>query len=485
MKSFIFTAFLFILTLQATQAQVKERWDLRRCVEYAMKKNVSVRAADITARQSEIGYKQTNLSQIPSLAYNLNHGFSFGRTLDRTSNVYVSRSAMFQQMSLQANTLLFNFNSTKNNIAAQKYQWEADKAATDKAANDIGLNVAQQYLRTMLSMEQVELNRVILGQTRAQYNNTRKLVDAGSLPELNAAELEATYTRDSATLLQSQVQVDQDMLSLKALLTLPADYNMDIETPPIDKIPVDNIISETPESVFAMAMKSQPQIRGNELRLISAQKALASAKGQLYPSLTAFAQLNTSFNSFLQSPTGYTVTGETPTGTYAKSGVNQYPVYAPTGVISYGKNSFGQLWNGYWGQLNDQFGQAVGLGLSVPIFNGWRTRANIERGKLAVERSNLQIESDTLKLKQDVYTAYNLALGNYQLYLARIKALETAERSYDLATKRYELGVMQTIEWLNNQTALATARINKLIAQYNYVFAMKVLEFYKGQGVRL
>jgi outer membrane protein len=485
MKSFIVTAFILALSLQSTTAQVKEKWDLRRCVDYAMKKNISVRSADITARQSEITYKQSNLAQIPSLNYNLTHGFSFGRTLDRTSNVYVSRSAMFQQMSLQSNALLFNFNSQRNLIASDKYVYEADKAATEKAANDIGLNVAQQYLRTMLSKEQVELNGVILSQTRAQLQNTSKLVEAGTLPELNAAELEATYTRDSATLLQSQVQVEQDLLNLKALLTLPADYPMEIETPPIEKIPVDNILTESPESVYAMALKTQPQIKSNSLRLLASEKALASARGQLYPSLSAFAQLNTSFNSFLQSPTGYNINGETPTGTYAKQGASQLPVYAPTGTVVYGKKSFGGLWDGYWGQLNDQFGQAIGLQLSVPIFNGWRARANVERARLNVERSNLNIESDTLKLKQDVYTAYNQALGNYQVYLARVKALETALRSYDLATKRYDIGVMQTIEWLNNQTALATARINKLIAQYNYVFAMKVLEFYKGQGVRL
>jgi len=485
MKSFIFTAFTFALSVQLVSAQVKEKWDLRRCVEYAMKKNISVRSADIAARRSEITYKQSNLAQIPSLTYNLTHGFSFGRTLDRTSNVYVSRSAMFQQMSLQSNALLFNFNSQRNLIASDKYAYEADKAATEKAANDIGLNVAQQYLRTMLSIAQVDLNRVILSQSRAQLDNTRKLVDAGSLPELNAAELEATYTRDSATVLQSIVQVDQDLLSLKSLLTIPADYPLEIETPPIDRIPVDNILSETPEAVYAMALKTQPQIKGNNLRLQSAEKALASAKGQLYPTLSAFAQLNSNFNSFLQSPSGFNINGESPTGTYAKSGSGNLPVYTPTGSIVYAKRNFGQLWTGYWGQLNDQFGQAIGLNLSVPIFNGWRGKANVAKARLDVERSNLNIESDTLKLKQDVYTAYNQAIGNYQVFLARQKALQTAERSFDLATKRYNIGVMQTIEWLNNQTNLATARINSLIAQYNYVFAMKVLEFYKGQGVRL
>jgi hypothetical protein len=40
-----------------------------------------------------------------------------------------------------------------------------------------------------LTYEQVEISRVVFEQTKAQYMNTRKLVDAGSLPELNAAEL--------------------------------------------------------------------------------------------------------------------------------------------------------------------------------------------------------------------------------------------------------------------------------------------------------
>jgi outer membrane protein len=84
-----------------------------------------------------------------------------------------------------------------------------------------------------------------------------------------------------------------------------------------------------------------------------------------------------------------------------------------------------------------------------------------------------------------VYTAYNQALGSFHTFSARQKEVAIAERSFDLASKRYDIGVMQTIEWLTNQTNLYNARINALIAQYDYVFKMKVLEFYKGQGIRL
>lgn len=95
------------------------------------------------------------------------------------------------------------------------------------------------------------------------------------------------------------------------------------------------------------------------------------------------------------------------------------------------------------------------------------------------------MEQDSLRLKQDIYTAYQSALGAFQTFQARGKAVQTAQRSFELATRRFELGVMQTIEWLTIQNNLTRAQIDRLVAQYDYVFRMKVLEFYKGRGIRL
>jgi outer membrane protein len=450
-----------------------------------MNNNITVRQAKIQADQSEINYQQSNLQRIPSLSYGLTHGFSFGRTLDRTTNVYTSRSAMFQQMSISSNVLLFNFNSLKNTEAANKFTLEADRAAVDKARNDIGLNIAQLYLRALLSYEQVEISRIVLDQTKAQYFNTRKLVDAGSLPELNAAELEATVARDSATVVQAISQAELDKLALKALLNLPADQDFELVIPQVDKIPVDDLLSIYPEDVYQLALSSQPQIRLNDLRRSASEKSLLSARGQMKPTITAFGQLASNFNQFLLKPNGVSINGESMTGTYVKQGTTQIPVYAPNVDVNFTNRKFGEFWNGYSQQLRDQFGQGVGVSISVPIFNGAQAKSNVKRAMLDVKRSDLNIERDKLQLKQDVYTAYFSASGAFQTFVAREKAMTTAQRSFDLASKRYELGVMQTIEWLTNQNNLTRAKIDKALAQYEYIFRMKVLEFYKGQGLRL
>ena len=476
--------FLFIFLLLFFSLNLSAQWDLKRCVDYAMANNISVKQADIQARTSEIQAKQSKYQQYGQLNYNLQHGFSYGRSLNQTTNTYQDANIMYENQGLSGQITLFNFGSLRNYRKSDKLAYEADLAAVDKARNDIGLNVANQFLRALLSLEQSNVNESQLKQTVAQYQNTRKQVDAGSLPELNAAELEAQVSRDSATLIQSQVQYQVDLLTLKGLLNLPADIPFDIESPPVEKIPVDNILEQNPAEVYKMAINTQPQVKGNNLRLQSAEKALEASKGRLWPTLSAFGNLQTRFN---QNYSTFTQTGsqEVPTGTYIKSGTTTVPVYAQVPVISTGSIGFANSWDGYWNQLNNNLGKVVGVSLNVPIFNGWQAKANVARAKLDIERANITITRDTLQIKQDIYNAYEQAIGAYNTFIARDKAVRTAERSYELSTKRYEAGVQQTIEWLANQNNLTRARIDKLIAQYNYVFTMKVLEFYKGQGLRL
>jgi outer membrane protein len=187
----------------------------------------------------------------------------------------------------------------------------------------------------------------------------------------------------------------------------------------------------------------------------------------------------------LLKPNGVSVNGENLTGSYIKQGTTIIPVYAPNVDVNFTNRKFGEFWNGYGQQLRDQFGQGVGISINVPIFNGYQARSNVKRAMLEVKRSDLSIERDKLQLKQDVYTAYYSASGAFQTFVAREKAMTTAQRSFDLASRRFELGVMQTIEWLTNQNNLTRAKIDKALAQYEYIFRMKVLEFYKGQGLRL
>ena len=140
----------------------------------------------------------------------------------------------------------------------------------------------------------------------------------------------------------------------------------------------------------------------------------------------------------------------------------------------------------YFKQVGDiNFNQAFGVSLNVPIFNNRQLKTNYEQAKLAMENYKLTQKQDDITLQSNIYQAYSSAVSSLESYNASVKAHKTQQYAYDLSKKRYELGVLSTIDFILTENNLFTAQVNELSARYNYVFRMKILEFYKGQGVKL
>jgi outer membrane protein len=476
MRFKILTLITFLVA--ASTAKAQEKWSLPRCIEYAMANNISIKQTSLQEQYSNLTLKQSKLSQYPNLNLTNNASYNRGVTQDASFNI-VNGGSFSYSGSLQSSAEIFNWFSKKNTIAANEWEAQAAKANTDKLKNDIALTVANAYLQILLAIEQEKIAAVQLQQSKAQYSNTRKLVDAGNLPELNAAELEAQVARDSSNVITAKGSITQSILSLKSLMAVDAAAPFEIETPPVDKIPVENIADLQPEAVYASALANLPQQRYNELKLKAAQKSRDAAKGALYPTLSAFGSLNSGFNDKTFEIVGYNSTPVAPfligtvdvgSSTY---NVNSLPRPSP---IS-GKRKF-------FPQLSDNFRKSIGLSLSIPIFNGNNTRTAWQRSKLAIINLELQKQADNEKTKQDIYQAYNAAVVALEKYNAGKKAAETAERSYYYAQKRYEVGLTATFELITNQNNLFTVKLQNALNQYDYVFKMKVLEFYKGQGLK-
>src|SRR5271156_5917805 len=138
--SFLLISCLFVLTISA-----QDKWDLKRCVEYAVNNNISVKQIDIQARLAELTFKQYQLSQIPTLGFGGNIGYSSGKSQDPATFALITTGLWSNQYFVQSNINFFNFNGLRNNIEGAKYAYQAADAATEKLKNDISLNVANAY----------------------------------------------------------------------------------------------------------------------------------------------------------------------------------------------------------------------------------------------------------------------------------------------------------------------------------------------------
>ncbi len=456
----------------------QDKWDLKKAVDYALENNISVKQQDIQARLAGLIYNQSKLSQYPSLNFGTNLGLNTGRNIDRTTNQFTTESTLYNSFNLQTNVDVFNFYSKKNAIAANKFEFDASQAAIDKSKNDIALNVAGVYLQVLLNREQISISQLQMQQTAAQLINTRKLVEAGSVPELNAVQLEAQLAQDSSNVVTAKGAEAQSLLLLKALLSLDAGTLFDVTTPPVEAIPIEPISELQPELVYQLAIQNLPQQKVNDLLLKGAQKNAAAARGAMYPSFSLGASLQTNYSNFQNQAREI---GSIPfTDTIGKVFGTNDPVIRTLFIPAY---EFFTDTYGY--QFRNNFGNGIGLNISVPIFNGGAARINWQRARLNIKTFELQKEQDNLTLKQDIYKAYTDAIISFEKFNAANKTVLANEKAFDFANKRYEIGLLNTIELTTTQTNLFNARLQRSLAQFDYVFKMKVLEFYKGQGLKL
>lgn len=458
----------------------QEKWDLRRCVEYAMKNNISVRQADVQARIAQLQLQQAKLNKWPTASFSANAGGQFGRSISPTTNLYTTNNLFFNQYQLQGGAQFYNFGRLKNTQAAASFNAEAALADVQKAANDVALNVASYYLQVLAANEQIEITKIQIAQTKAQYDITKRKVDAGALPELNLVELESQLATDSSNLISAQTTFQQNVLLLKTLLSIDMAAPFDVDTPPVETIPLEPLSELEPDYVFKLAMQSWPEQKSYDLKIKGSERTIKANKAVMYPSITGFYGLGTTYNSVAQIQVdSFHYINQQPVGTVKIDGTD-YNVYNynPYTVPIFGKQKF-------FDQINHNFSQNIGVGITIPLFNNGSYRTSYERSKLDLENLKLQQAQSIQTLQSNIYTAYSNAIAAMEKYNASLKAVASAQKAYDFAIRRYDVGLLSTIDLLTNQNNLLTAKLQQLASHYDFVFKMKVLEFYKGQGVKL
>lgn len=476
----LFTVTLIFIVF-SIQLQAQDTWTLQRSVQYALEHNISIQQNVLNERLARLALQQSRLSQLPSLNATSSYGRSFGRSVDPTTNQFVSGSSYdFMSLSGNADVLLFGWFQRRNTIARNKFALEAAGAELDQLKDDVSLNVATGYLRALLAQEQVKVSQKQVELSKAQLAQTRSFANAGRVPELNLAQLESQLASDSANLITAMADYTSAILDIKALL------NLDFATP-FEPIAPEVTVSEdamlagiTPEEIYASAVKNLGSVRSRELRLSAAEKGLAAAKGNLWPTLSLGAQAGTNFSTTVKD---FKVTGATIApvpGSYAFDTINKayYQLYQTTPTVSTTTTLLGT-------QFDNNFRQTIALTLNLPVFNAWQAQYSVRQAKINVQNEQWNKIQAELKLRQDVYKAHNDARSSIQKYYAAERAVIAAQRAYDFAQKRYDIGLTNTVEYLTAQNTLYTAESRLAGAKYDLIFKLKVIDYYLGRELKL
>jgi outer membrane protein len=496
MKTF-FTLFTYCFLLQS-QAQTPytimsaadsvPRWNLQKCIDYAMVNNISIKQSDIAARLASRDYQQAKMNRLPNVGLRSTLGVLGGTTIDPSSNNYSFDNALFNSFNANASVEVFSWGKLKNLQAASRFDAEAALAEMEGTQRNVAVTITSYYLQVLAAKEQVLINQSQVDLTANQASITEKQVKAGIIPELNLAEIRAQLSNDSSNLIAAQNLHEQTLWAIKGLLNINAANNFQIEEMPYEKIPMQGLLDLQPDAVYQVALNVQPAQKADRLRVQAAEKYMYAARSTMYPTLSVGVGLGTVFYKTFNKATGYEVTQYAPIEglePMVNVGGTNYFVQNPQYTVTKTRRSFSELWDGYGKQLSNNFGQTYAMTLSVPVFNNGRNRNEYQKSKLNYRNVALQRQLNNQGLETNIYSAYINARSSMQRVVAETKNVESAKKAYDFSSKRYTVGLMSSIDLLVNQNNYLRAKLQLAASQYDYVFRIKLLEYYKGMTLVL
>ncbi|MFZ1826186.1 MAG: TolC family protein, partial [Chitinophagales bacterium] len=309
----------------------------------------------------------------------------------------------------------------------------------------IELNTLLGYLQIMYSQEQLKVANEKLNLSNEQRSNSQKAFDAGSIPEGNLFTLESQIAANELEVVNAENILKLAFTDMKNLLQMEYSEEFEIVYPDIT-IFENALIAEIPslQTVINEAIRTQPNIQKYEYMLQSKDLNVKIAQGYGLPSLTLVGGLFSTYSS------------------------------ASSIILGLEPEPYGE-------QIDNNFGQSVGLTLSIPIFNNGQVMLNKQQAELDYITTQLQEKVDINELKKNVTEAYTGLQAAAATYQASAKSVEAAQKSFEYEQKRFNVGQSTQLDFISASNALTQAETSLLSAKYDFIFKSKVIDYYMGK----
>lgn len=472
-KSIILTS-LFICATGSLFSQ--NPWSLEDCIQYAMENNIQIKQTVLNTEYNENLLKQSRIGQIPNLNASSNYTYSWGRALDQTTYQFTEDQRINSlSAGVSSSVNLFNGFRTRNTILQNELDLMASYQEVEKIRNDISLNIAAAYLSILFNKELLAVARSQLEITGQQVERTRKMVDAGSLARGSFLEIQAQYAAEEVNLVNAENQLEISLLHLQQFLDLPVDSAFDVSVPELPDPGNEEILIDAGE-VYRIAEGAMPEIKSAELNLQSSERGLKIAESGRYPSLRLSANYNSGYSDIRQKVVEINEIPNPRIGT-TEGGDPVYSSYPQT-IPVYGTYPFFE-------QIRDNLSAGVGVGLSIPIFNGWQVNTSVANARISFENAQLELQSRKNNLYATIQQSYADALAALKKFTASEKALISMEESFKYTEKKFEVGLVNTVDYNASKNQLTATQSDLLQAKYDFIFKIKILNFYKGEPITL
>lgn len=432
MKKYLSIFCLAALTLSMGQ----EKWDLRECVDYAVQHNLTVNQSKIYYELSTKELELANKQWLPTVNAYLDNSLTIGSHHPLIDKAYQQYS---NSLGLSSSIAIYNGGLIELNKERAELNVQANEMQTASIANDISLMVVNNYLNVMLNRELLQIAQGNLEVSEEQLNRAQILYDGGRISRADLVQAEAAVAQEKKNVSDAQIEVERALFNLSTLLQLPDYRNFDVED---ISLPDDLQFGVFDlNEILQIAYQEQPNVKRAELDVEIATKDIDIAKTSLKPTITGTYNLGTS-----------------------------YADYFNKGLVN-------DAWLTQW---YENIANVFGISVQIPIFDRHQTKLNVEKATINQSLAQNLVEQEKQKLKENIQEAYFHATTSYDAYRAARESVRSSELSTDFAQRSFDAGVLNIYDLQIARNNLMIAKAQMAQAKFNFVFRLKVLDFYAG-----
>ena len=470
---------LLILTLLCPAFMVSGQnavtWDLQKCIDYALENNIQVQQSDLNRVQNVIALRGAKMARLPSLNASTNFNITTGRSINPFTNELEVDDIQSQRYNLNSSVTLFNYGSVNNNIKKAVVDLEISEFDKENQKNTTILNVITFYTNVLLNNEQAKNAEFNLNTSQLNLEIVQKQYNLGSVNYQQLLQAKQQLAGDELSLITAQNAYEFAKLNLQQAMQLPVQNEFEVVIPEIPDPDV-NQGTDSPVGIYQTALTNQPDILSAEAGVRSAMLGVKISEASLYPTLSFQAGVQTSYSSVAPAQ-------------IASDGAPNVEVQVPIGFIqSTGEQvfttrqvpaEFDDLT--YIRQLDFNQNTFVGLNLSIPIFNGMQARNGLQNARINQQRAELNATNVRNQLRQTIEQAYQNVVAAAKSYQSSKNQAEALRESFKNVEQRKQLNAVTILEYNQTRNDLNRAETDLIRTKYDYIFKLKILDFYQGK----
>lgn len=440
--------YLLIAAMTLTvSASAQKLWTLQDCINYALENNITLQQSKLKKQSASEELKGAKAALLPTLSASTNQNLGYQPWKDTgistvtngTVNTKVNKTSYNGSYSLNGQWTIWNGNRNTNTVKLDQLAEQEADLSMQETANSIQERIAQLYAQILYLDENVKVNEQMLETSKKNEERGKEMVNVGKMSKADLAQLTSQRANDEYNIVEVKSQLLNYKLQLKQILEITDEENFDVAIPEITD---EQILSAIPSltSVYEQALLQRPEIERSQLAIKSSDVSVKIAKAGWMPNVSLTGGVNTSTNSL----------SNTDWSSQMKSNVNS----------------------------------SVGLGVSVPIYDGRSSKTAVRKAKIQQLQAQLDLQDQQKTLYTDIQQYWLNATTNQQKYKAAKSSVESARQSYDLLSEQFRLGLKNIVELMTGKDNLLSAEQNQLQSKYMTIYNKQMLNFYQGESIK-